>query len=175
MKTITTSLLAIALAGLTPLATAGERKTFGGGALPGFLQQYDLDEDGTLSEEERQAMKEARAERRANKRARIDTDGDGKVSKEERTAARDALRTRIMERRVKRFVETDTDSDGNLSVEEFTTIPAVARLAERRPEAPAKIYDRLDANDDGTVSSEEFVSHLRKRRPHRRPGNRRDV
>ena len=43
-------------------ADAGER-TFGDGTLPHFLEIYDLDGDGVLSEEERQAMREARSSR----------------------------------------------------------------------------------------------------------------
>ncbi len=41
-----------------------DERTFGDGTLPDFLAVYDTDGDGKLSEEERQAMKEARKDKR---------------------------------------------------------------------------------------------------------------
>ena len=54
---------------------------------PPFLE-YDLNEDGVLDEEERQAAKDARKNRAKEKRASWDTDEDGEISEEEREAAR---------------------------------------------------------------------------------------
>ena len=55
-----------------------------------MLAQFDLNEDGIIDEEERQAAKEARraarAERRATHIAEFDTDGD-ELSDEEREGA----------------------------------------------------------------------------------------
>ena len=58
-------------------------KSFGDGTLPEFLTKYDVNEDGSIDEEERQAIKEERKAARAGNRARIDTDGDGKISSDE--------------------------------------------------------------------------------------------
>ena len=62
-------------------------KVFGNGTLPEFLVKYDLNEDGVLDEEERQAAKDARKNRAKERRALWDTDEDGEISKEEREAA----------------------------------------------------------------------------------------
>jgi len=160
-----TILIAAALLGLVSLA--GHDRNFGDGTLPDFLAEYDVDEDGVLSEEERQAMKDARAEARAERIAEIDTDGDGTISEEERAAAREALVARIQERRSERFNEADADDDGAISSEEFLAIEAVARLAERRPERAEAIFNRL-AGEDGAISEEEFLANLRPHRGHHR-------
>ena len=54
-------------------------KVFGNGNLPEFLVKYDLNEDGVLDEEERQAAKDARKNRAKEKRASWDTDEDGEI------------------------------------------------------------------------------------------------
>lgn len=178
MKTTKLTLCFAALIGSASLAFAdrgrdgggdeseGGDKTFGDGSLPEFLAKYDLDGDGALNEEERQAAKEDRKTRAQERRESWDTDGDGEISDEEREAARDALRAKIEERRNERFAEADSDDDGALSTEEFAAIGAIARLAERRPEAAEKIFSRLDADDSGSISAEEFTSHLGHRRHH---------
>ena len=58
--------------------------------MPEILQQFDLNEDGRIDEEERQAAK-ARRQARAERRAAIeewDTDGDGELSREGMPPAR---------------------------------------------------------------------------------------
>ena len=142
---------------------AGDRG-FGDGTLPDHLAVYDVDGDGVLSVEEIQAMKDARPGRRHGWLEQWDTNEDGVIDEEERAAAHEALRQRIEERRVRHFNEADTDGDGCLTFEEFSAIPAVIALAEEHPEAPARIYARLDANHDDCVSLEEFLGHLRDRR-----------
>lgn len=160
------TVIAAVLTGLfmAGLVNAGER-TFGDGTLPSFLEIYDLDGDGVLSEEEKQAMQVARRERHEEWVDRWDTDGNGVISDEEREAARVRLRDQIEECRIDRFNDADTDGDGFLSFEEFSDIPAVQRLAEKYPDKPALIFARLDTDDDELVSLEEFMSHLRPPRP----------
>lgn len=150
-------------------AQADER-TFGDGDLPDFLKVFDTNDDGILDEEEIQAMKDAREERRDAVREHFDTDGDGTISAEEREAAKAELRERMETRRSERFAAADTDGSETLSPEEFGAIPAVARLAERHPEKVAAIFDRLDADDSGEISEAEFTSHLRMRHHRPRPG-----
>ncbi|MGB0326545.1 MAG: EF-hand domain-containing protein [Akkermansiaceae bacterium] len=146
-----------------------EGRSFGDGTLPEFLQQYDVNEDGVIDEEERQAIREARRAAREERRAAIDTDGDGEISAEEREAAREDIRERMAERRAEKFAEIAGD-DGLLSLEEFAAIPGIARLPEERV---AALFGRLDADESGDVSLEEFNGRLRRSRPpHRpRPGN----
>ena len=82
--------IATALVGSLSLAQAGD-KGIGDGTLPEFLEKFDTNEDGVIDEEERQAIKELRKERREERRDAIDTDGDGEISDEEKEAARAAI------------------------------------------------------------------------------------
>jgi len=83
------------------------------------------------------------ADNRAKMRARMieefDTDGDGKLSKEERQAARE-------KRQAERIKKFDTDGDGKLSQEEITAA---------RTQMKAHRRNAADANGDGNVSKEE--------------------
>ncbi|MBT8041956.1 MAG: EF-hand domain-containing protein, partial [Pontiella sp.] len=103
-----------------------------------FMERFDTDGDGVLSEAERAAAQEAResqggrrggpdGERPSRDEAmkRFDTDGDGQLSESEREAMRAEMETRrggrsggerpSREEMMKRF---DTDGDGTLSDEE---------------------------------------------------------
>ncbi|MEZ5300238.1 MAG: EF-hand domain-containing protein [Verrucomicrobiales bacterium] len=145
-------------------AAKADRPELGIAELPEFLAEFDVDGDGQLSEEERQAAKEARKARIDEIRDRIDTDGDGEISDEEREAAREAMRERIEAKRSERFAAADTDDSGGISAEEFAAIGPVSHLPE---DVAARIFDRLDSDDDGSISEEEFLAHLRPR--HVRP------
>ncbi|MFZ1469176.1 MAG: EF-hand domain-containing protein [Paracoccaceae bacterium] len=76
----------------------------------------------------------------------MDADKDGKVTKAEVQAYRDA-----------RFAVADTDKNGSLSADELSAMQMTqmqARLAQRSK----KMIDRLDANADGQLSAEEFAT-----------------
>ena len=62
MKLTQTLLICTTLLGSAALSGADDRKPFGNGTLPEFLKPYDLDEDGKLSVEERQAYAKAMRE-----------------------------------------------------------------------------------------------------------------
>lgn len=157
--------LMIVSALLGSATAAHAEKSFGDGTLPEFLQEYDVNEDGTIDEEERQAIKEARKAAREARRAEIDTDGDGEISQEEREAARDAIRAAIEAKRAEKFTEIAGD-DALISAEEFAVIPHLEN-------APAKliesIFARLDSDESGDISLEEFTARLRHHRAER-PG-----
>ncbi|MGJ8695844.1 MAG: EF-hand domain-containing protein [Verrucomicrobiaceae bacterium] len=138
-----------------------DEKSFGDGTLPEFLQEYDVNEDGTIDEEERQAIKEARKAAREARRAEIDTDGDGEISQEEREAAREAIRAEIEAKRAEKFAEI-AGEDGLLTLEEFAAIPHLEGAPEERV---AAMFARLDANEDGSVDLDEFNARLRHHRP----------
>lgn len=164
MKTLVAGLvLAAAWAATTQAQTGTVDRTFGGGTLPAFLAVYDLNGDGVLSQEERDAMNADRRERHERWVSEWDADGDGTVSPAERDAARTNIQQRVELTREQRFAEADTDHDGFLSFEEFSVIPPVARLAVEHPDAPRAMFDGLDTSDDGKVSLEEFTAHLRQR------------
>ena len=151
-------LAALAVCGSASRARAA--RTFGDGGLPSLLGIYDLDANGVLSEEERQAMNDARGARRGELLRQWDSDGDGSLSAPECELARETLRNHRETRRQERFNEADTGGDGFLSPAEFSAIPAVAELAAADPSAPARIFGGLDRNGDGRVSAQEFLGHL---------------
>lgn len=80
---------------------------------------------------------------------RFDTDGDGQISQAEFEAAADA-----------RFADSDTDGDGVLSAEELVAA-AEGRRAERVARRVARMIERLDADDSGTLSQEELQAGRR--------------
>ena len=108
-----------------------------------MLKRFDADNDGTLSEDERQAMHEAMPKHR-NRRAgpprhrpnheeimkHFDADGDGVLSEAEREAMH-TERVRLREENRNRF---DADGDGQLSEEERKTMHETLR--EERPAPP---------------------------------------
>jgi hypothetical protein len=85
-----------------------------------MLTKFDADGDGTISDTERQTMREARDAERLTK---MDTDGDGTISDTERQAMREERKqnmdptklSALKERMMQKF---DTDGDGVLSDEE---------------------------------------------------------
>lgn len=89
-----------------------------------------------------------RAEWRRRRDARLDTDGDGVVSGEERDAA---MKDRMANMRTR----LDTDGDGKLSPAEL----AAARGRMRFDNAEA-----LDANHDGDISADELAAGFKTRR-----------
>lgn len=170
MKLNTTLLLSAVLLAAAPAGQAADppRNPFGSGELPEILKPFDVDNDGKLSEEERQAyikaVKEgqvARPGRPPGERPKnpFDTDGDGKLSEEEKAAAQEAIRAKIEAERTRRFDELDKDDDGFLTAEEFLGVPGI------RPELAARILAHLDKDADGKISKDEFLAALRPPRP----------
>jgi hypothetical protein len=127
MKTIL--LTTTVLAAFAVSATAnpkGPRPHRPGGPPKAFIEKFDADGDGKLSEQEREAAKAAMEEKRDAIIAKYDKDGDGKLNEEEREAAKEEFKAlhgdRPMppggpsrERLRKRF---DKDGDGKLNEEE---------------------------------------------------------
>lgn len=107
-----------------------------------FFEKFDLDGDGTLSQQE---LTDARLQNFD----RIDTDANGLLSPLEIEAARETIRERLARRA--KFVEQageqlktlDRDGDGNLSRDEF-----LAR--------PTPLLTQSDRDGDGSISREEM-------------------
>lgn len=107
-----------------------------------MMQRFDTDDDGGLSMEEFMDIG-------PGDMADADTDGDGEITFDEMKAAWQARREKRMEAMFKR--RFDIDGDGTVTV---------AELKDRQE----KRFALLDANNDGSISPEEF------RRAHRDMG-----
>ncbi|MBB07718.1 MAG: hypothetical protein CMN03_05595, partial [Roseibacillus sp.] len=151
-------------------------RCFGHGKLPEILRQFDLNDDGRIDVEERQAAKEARRQAQAERRAALieewDTDGDGELSREEREAAREAARNErraaLQDKREEMF-EQVAGEDGCLDWNEFKHL----KPFRHKPSwYVASIFRRVDADDDNCISFEEFTSRLT-RQAHGHRGHRR--
>ena len=169
MKTSCLALCGICLTIPVALAQSGpgqaNQKRFGDGScLPAYLCHYDVNNDGVIDQEERLAMEQARDQIRKRLRADWDTNGDGVIGDQEREQARTRLREMIVECRITRFweAESDTDDDDELSYGEFILLPGMAKKVADNPEVVQAIFDRLDADDSGTVSEAEFLDAVRR-------------
>jgi Ca2+-binding EF-hand superfamily protein len=133
-----------------------QQKRFGTGTcLPAYLAQYDVNGDGVIGTEEQQAMVQARDQIRKGLRPDWDTNGDSKISDQERDQAKLRLRDMIDECRSTRFVAADTDLDGALSYIEFAELPGMVSKDEALVET---IFARIDADGDGLVTLAEFLA-----------------
>jgi len=148
--------LALVFAGASALHAQTPPKTFGDGTLPAVLRQFDVDGNGVLDEEERQAAKAARDAKLSDRLSRWDTNGDGVISEAEKAAAKAAILARILEARKARFAAL-AGEDGLLSLEEFSTLPP---LATRTAEQIATMFGFLDTDKDTFVSLDEFLARL---------------
>lgn len=153
--TLLSALLAATLSSAS--AQAPRRQAFGTGELPAILKPYDLDNDGKLSVEERQAFLKTIKEASTNlpkPTNPFDSDGDGILNDEERAAAQETLRARIVEERTRRFNELDKDNSGSLSASELSSAPLLST------DRAATILTRLDRDSSGTLSLTEFLAAL---------------
>ena len=143
MRKVLIPILAAALAMVAAVASA---HPYG----KGFLDKFDSDGDGKVTQDEFLAASKARFER-------MDADQNGKISSDE-------MRTYMIERREARmeekFKRIDADGDGSVNRDEY--------LGYQRARAE-KHFLRMDADGDGQLSSAEFMAHQAKR-PRRRSG-----
>jgi len=96
---------------------------------------------------------------------KFDEDGDGKLSEEEREAAKAAMRERAQAGRRRRLSpearegireKFDADGDGKLNEEEREA--AKAAMKEHMQERRKETFQKLDTNGDGSLSLEEFMT-----------------
>lgn len=133
------------------------KKSFGDGTLPEFLMRYDVNEDGIIDEEERQAVKEERKAARKKNRSESRPNPNSQTSLEERLAARDSIRERILSKRAEKFAKI-AGKDGVLSLEELANLPPFKNALSERIDS---IFRRLDSDRSGDVTLEEFNKRLR--------------
>jgi len=176
----TPAILLLTVLGLTAsLASArGGRPGPGPGGRPGpsrelpaeVIAQYDTDGDGVLSGEEKAAMRAAIEAERDAKRAEFiakwDADGDGVLNAAERAAAKAAMEAEKLAALTEKFNALDTDASGGISAEEWAAGAPEGADATKVAEA----FDRKDADDDSSISLEEFTA--KPARPAHRGGRR---
>ncbi len=155
--------------------TAMEEADPAGSCEPGALRarvvaRYDADGDGTLSEEERQDLRDdvegLPVLRRALERHRVlrravlhrlrfvyDANDDGRLDETERQTLKDDLIARCEARRAQILERYDVDGSGDLSDAEKDQLRADvrARLLALR----AELLERFDANGDGMLDVTE--------------------
>ena len=138
------------------------KRAFGNGVLPQYLSVYDVNDDGTLSVEEGQALRQDRSTsgRITTFRKKWDTNRDGTISNSEREAAKAVIRQVIIDRRSRRFAEVDTNDDDFLSLREFTSIAAVRSVDDSNPGTAGDLFTHLDKHGDKKISRAEFLRSL---------------
>lgn len=117
-----------------------------------FLRLFDLDGNGVLNPEERQAAKKALEMNRAEFIAKWDTNKDGKLSLDEIRALRAAIIKHIIAMRHTKFLEF-AGEDELMSLKEFSSLPI---FAEKDPVGVAEVFQRLDHDKSGSLSFLEF-------------------
>ncbi len=117
------------------------------------FEELDTDGDGRLMPSEMEAHMQARFEG-------ADTDGDGALSKEELLARANERMAKRAEKQVNRMLEChDANGDGSLSAEEMK-----ARYKGR-------MFTRMDADQDGAVTKEEFEAMHARHKRHKHKGH----
>ena len=142
-------------ASLSVLSAIANDKSFGDGLLPELLQQYDINDDGLIDVEERQAIKSSRKIMRATRRAEVKK--GLVISDDKRRIIQEEIHKRIKQRRTDKFAEI-SGHDEVLSHKEFESIPV---FSDTFPERIDALFKRLDSDESGDVNFDEFNARLR--------------
>ena len=147
----TTFLVAAIAAGITLAASAHAREGQGPRMEMPAFEDLDLNNDGEVTAEEIQGAMQALG---AARFAEADTNGDGALSSEEMVARAEGAQQERMARRIaERIEKADTNGDGLLQADEM------AALAEDRRggRGPDRMFNRFDADENGSLSADEFA------------------
>jgi len=131
------------------------------------IGEYDSDDDGRLSRDERLALRDdfsprplrRRPHARFHKRDRLrwiyDADDSGRLDAAERNNLRMDLELRCMNRRTRLIGEYDVDNDGELDEGEWST--AIEALVTRRAQRREAFVAKYDANEDDHLDGNERI------------------
>jgi len=117
-----------------------------------FQKFFDLNGDGVLNEEERQAAKRALELSREEFMAKWDINKDGKLSLDEIRALRRSVLHHIMAKRRAIFLKF-AGEDELMSKEEFAGMPI---FATADPVKVGLAFDHLDGDHNGSLTFLEF-------------------
>ncbi|MEN8785723.1 MAG: S8 family serine peptidase [Akkermansiaceae bacterium] len=140
---------------LSVLSAIADDKSFGDGLLPELLQQCDINNDGRIDIEERQAIKSSLKIMRAIRRNQ--TENGVVVSDNTRQIIQEEIRKGIEQRRADEFAQI-SGHDEVLSHKEFGLIPVFSGAS---PERINVLFKSLDNDKSGDVNFDEFIAHLR--------------
>ncbi len=132
-----------------------------------LLDRYDVDRDGVLSEAETKKMEEDRermdqerearqAEMHQRALAAYDTDGDGQLSDDERSAANQQRREWFQQQQQQAMARFDTNADGELSQDERQSM----RESMGKAFEDMRFADRFDSTGDGMVTAADMPAYL---------------
>lgn len=138
-----------AAAGVLAAGAVIAKPGFGGFGPKMQFEDIDTDGNGEISQAEMQAQKSARFKS-------VDANGDGKLSPEEMHAM---AQSRMADRVQKRIEHLDTDGDGALSESELSNLGRHGDM-----------FKRLDGDESGGISKEEFEQARAQRAGKRRWG-----
>lgn len=142
----------VALAACTGVLTAGPGK-------PGFAgvpQWVDVNGNGQIEPEEREAFGKLRKDAAKGLAERADANGDGEVDHEERLNAIAAMHAKVEEKRCELFLVA-AGVDGKLNFEEFSAQHPVDKLPEH---VARRLFGLLDGDGDTFVTKDEFLASL---------------
>ena len=179
--------LMIVLAGCVVISGAHAKEGSMHGPAP--FSDFDMDENGFVSEAEFYSVREQRMAARASEGkkmrcakyapsfADLDTDGDGQLSPEELTAGQKAHMSKCremghgegkgmgMKGNMPQFSDFDLDGDGVIVETEFNEGHAkkMSEMAasghQMKHAGDAPGFAGIDTNDDGEISEQEFADH----------------
>lgn len=129
---------------------------------------------GSAWAEDEAQSNEGRAGRRAEMRQKMlekfDADGDGELNDEERTAAREEMRSRRGDRANNDKAKAGKGRGGKAKGNRGSRRDGQGRRGgPGGPPDPGKLFDKFDANDDGQLSRAEFMKLSAEMRSQRRP------
>ncbi|AMO71831.1 hypothetical protein AZE99_08190 [Sphingorhabdus sp. M41] len=119
--------------------------------------KMDVNGDGQLSKEDREARRADRSAKRGERFAKADTNGDGELTQAEMEAARSA-------RRAERFARADKDGNGKLSQEEAQAMHGkrgdrgMRGKGHKRGGHGMAMMRNADTNGDQKISQAEFTA-----------------